>query len=266
MTVYEYQNYKKFVISWVRSQPKQGYGMYSKFADFLGTNSVVMTQIFKGDRDLNSEQAVKLSRFMGLSTLESDYFLLLVQRARAGSEDLRQTYSRQLDALRAQGQAIKNRIRHEQLTDQDKAAFYANWYVIATWLAATIPNMSSARAIAHHFHIPEDQIAGALRFMFDKGLLVKTNGRIDFGTNVIHVGHDSPYVSKHHSNWRIKAMQEMNQKRAGDLFYSAPMALSHDVLLRVRENLVRFVQETTKEVAASPSEKLACLNIDWFEF
>ena len=266
MTVFEYQNYKEFANAWVRSHPKEGYGMYSKIAHFLDSNSVMMTQIFKGPRDLSSEQAVKLSRFMGLSTLESDYLLLLVQRERAGTEELRKIYTRQLDNLRTQGQAIKNRIKHEQLTDQDKAMFYANWSVIATWLGATIPTLSSSSALSEHLRIPENQIADALRFLFDKGLLLKTKGRIDFGTNVIHVGHDSPFVSKHHTNWRVKALQEMNQKRASDLFYTAPMTLSERLMPKLREKLMLFIQELTKEVAASPSKKLACLNIDWFEF
>lgn len=266
MSVFEYGDYKRCVNDWVQAQPKAGYGVYSRMAEQLGTNSVVISQTFKGDRDLNLEQAAKLCQFMGLGTFETDYFLLLVQKARAGTHELKQILTRQLGEIRNRGQALKNRVKHEQLTDEDKALFYSNWYFIATWLAATIPQYSSLRNLSQHFRVPENVLAEVLRFLLDKGLLVKKGTGFDFGVNVTHVPHDSPYVNKHHLNWRMKALQAMDQRKESNLHYTAPMSMSHEVRGKIRDEIVQFIQKQTKVVADSPSEALVCLNIDLFDY
>jgi len=42
--------------------------------------------------------------------------------------------------------------------------------------------------------------------------------------------------------------------------------MSRELREKIRERLVQFIQKQTKEVAASPSEDLVCLNIDFFGF
>ncbi len=266
MVVFQYDGYKPCVNDWVQSQPKGGYGVYSRMADSLATTPVVISQVFRGERDLNLEQAVKLAQFMSLDTLETDYFLLLVQKERAGSHELRQILTRQLGEIRTRGTAIKNRITHRQLSDEDKSLFYSSWHFIATWLAATLPAFASTRELAHHFRVPESELTATLRFLLDRGLLVKKGAHFEFGENVIHVPHDSPHVLKHHLNWRMKALQSMDQRREADLHYTAPMAMGEELCAELREEILQFIQKQTKRVAASPSERLVCLNIDFFGY
>ncbi|MBY0469814.1 hypothetical protein K2X30_01510 [bacterium] len=109
-------------------------------------------------------------------------------------------------------------------------------------------------------------VAGVLKFLLEKKLLVKKAGQLDFGKNVVHVPHDSPFVMKHHSNWRMKALQSMDMKRSSDLHYTAPVSLSADLVPQIREELIGLIQKYTKQIADSPSESLMCLNIDWFEY
>lgn len=266
MLVFEYDDYKSYVNAWVQSHPKKGYGLFAKMAAFLETNSVIISQVFKGSRDLNLEQAAKLARFLALGTIETDHFLLLVQLARSGTSELKQIVQRQLKENLLKGQSIKNRIEHKQLTDEDKAIFYSSWHYIAIWLAAPIPELGSVSKMAKHFQLPDDIINDAIQFLLERGLLKKSGNGFDFGKNIIHVPHDSPFVAKHHSNWRIKALQSVDRKKDENLHYTAPMSLSEDIGKKIREELIQFIQKQTTKVSTSPSEKLMCLNIDWFEY
>lgn len=266
MTVFGYDDYKTFVRNWVSGQTNGGYGVFSRMAVHLDTTSVAMSQAFRGSRELSLEQATALASFMSLGTIETDFFLLLVQIGRAGSHELRKILKRQLDELRLKGQAVKHRIEHLQLTDQGKAIFYSSWHHVAVWLAAPIADLGTAREIAERLHLPENVVTDAVRFLLDKGLLVKRGRRLDLGKNVIHVPHDSPFVAKHHSNWRLKALQSMDRRKDECLHYTGPMSLSEADARKIREDLVQLIQRQTKRAAASPSEKLMCLNIDWFDF
>lgn len=264
--IFTYDNYKAWANDWVAAQPKRGYGQFRRMAAYLGTNSAAVSQIFRGDRDLNAEQAARLAEFMGLGSLEADYLLLLVQRNRAGNASLRKLIDRQIAELRGRGQAIKNRISHGQLSDEDKSTFYSHWYYVAIWLAASIPELASVSALARRFQLSDALVSDVLQFLLDRNLLVKKNGRFDFGANVIHVPHDSPFVHKHHLNWRLRALQAMDQKKTANLHYTAPVSLSRELKDSFREELVQLIQKYTKRVADAPSETTACLNLDWFEY
>ena len=50
-----------------------------------------------------------------------------------------------------------------------------------------------------------------------------------------------------------------------ELAYTAPMTLSENDAQRIRAALADVVQNVDGIVGPSPSEKLYCLNIDWFE-
>lgn len=265
MNVFEYTDYKRCVNDWLVEQPKRGYGIASKMAEFLGVNSVLISQTLKGNRDFTLEQAIKLSKFIGLSTLEADYFLLLVSERRAGSHELKQIYQRQIETLRKQSQALKNRIEHHQLTVEDQSIFYSDWSYLGAWLALTMSKFSSIQKLAAHFHLPERKLAEVVRFLLDRGLLQKTADGFDSKEDVLHVGHDSPHVTKHHLNWRIKAIQMMDQRNDNNLFYTAPMVISSELKKKIRERLVKMIQSNTREAPAAPPEELVCLNIDFFE-
>lgn len=265
MSIFECEDYKRCVNDWILEQPNSGHGQLRRIAMHLGINSVVMSQVFRGDRHLTLEQALAVTKFIGLTDIESDYFLLLVQRARTSHYELVEIFSRQLEDLRSRAGALKSRVKHQKFTDEDCATFYSHWYYSAIRLGVSIPQLSSISAIAKHLNLDRPMVAKAIEFLLSNKLLVEKNGRLDLGPQVTHIGHDSPFVGRHHANWRLKGLQAMDQKSASQLFYSGPMALSEDATKTIRKNLIELVEKCTRTAAASDSEVLRCLNIDWFE-
>lgn len=231
----------------------------------LEVNSVVMSQVFRGDRNLTLEQALAVTKFIGLTDLERDYFLLLVQRARASHHELAKVFSRQLDDLRGRASALKNRVKHQKFTDEDCATFYSHWYYSAIRLGISIPELSSTSMIAAHLKLERSMVAKVIEFLLGNKLVVEKNGRFELGPQVTHIGHDSPFVGRHHANWRLKALQAMDKKADSQLFYTGPMALSSEAAQSIRKRVIELIEKSTKTAAASNSEVLRCLNIDWFE-
>lgn len=60
-------------------------------------------------------------------------------------------------------------------------------------------------------------------------------------------------------------MTKMDAVSSEELFYTGPMALSRQTMVEVRKKLVQLIENVTKDVIASESETLACLNLDWFK-
>ncbi len=265
MNIFDFHDYKHCINTWIEEQPRNGHGQLRQMAVHLNVNSVVMSQIFRGDRDLTAEQALGVADFIGFSELETDYFVLLVQKSRAGTADLKKHYEKQLQGLHTAATALKNRVKHQKVTDEDRATFYSHWYYSAVRLGVSIPQLDSATAIANYLNLDRPLVSKVLDFLKSNDLIVEKKGRYDIGPQVTHVGPDSPFVNRHHTNWRVKGLQALEGSSEKNWFYSGPMALSHEAASDIRKILIEAVEKATKKAAPSDSEVLRCLNIDWFE-
>lgn len=264
ISIFQFDNYKDYLNKWIQTQPKSGYGQYRKLANHLGINSVVVSQIFKGDRELSLEQAISTCDFLGLTDLEKDYFMLLVQYARAGSHELKKYLSLQMYGIKKSAHSLKNRVRHQKMNNEAKSVFYSQWYYSAVRLCASIEGMNSSQNIAQLLKLDAATVKKVLDFLIEYQLVVQEKNQFRLGPSVTHIDSDSPYVIKHHTNWRLKALQSIEVNRGESLHYTGPMALSEKLAKEIRENLVSLIQSTTQKVQHSESEKLSCLNIDWF--
>ena len=226
-----------------------------------------MSQIFKGDRELNSEQALIVASFLGLSLREKDYFLLLVQRARAGTAELKQYYDSKLLDLREKNQQLSNVVvRSAVLSEEAQAIYYSNWYFSGLRLLALLDRYHSIPEIAERLSLSTDKVRYIIEFLKNHGLCEEKNGRIKASTTQTHLASTSPHVSRHHTNWRFKAIERLERASQDELFYTGPMTISMEDLPKLRQEIVEFVSSFSKMVAESPSEQTACLNIDLFKF
>lgn len=245
-------------------QPSGGHGQLRQLALRLGINSVVMSQVFRGPRDLTLEQALGVAKFIGLTELERDYFLLLVQKARAGSHDLKKVFESQIVVLRKSSKSLKNRIQHQELRNEDRATFYSQWYYSAVRLSTSMPELGSVSAIANYLHLERSLVAKVVEFLLKHQLIIQNEGRLDIGPQITHVGHDSPFVNRHHTNWRLKGLQALEKLDEVDLFYTGPMALSNEAAESIRKSIIALIEKSTTIASTSTSEEIRCLNIDWF--
>ncbi len=94
MGIFEYNDYKLFVRNRIREMARAGRGQYQKMALHLRVHPTLVSQIFRGVRDLTPEQASEVAVFLELSEPESQYFLTLVQISRAGNQRLRELLER----------------------------------------------------------------------------------------------------------------------------------------------------------------------------
>jgi len=267
MSVYSYDNYKKFFNDWVECQPRQGHGEYRRVALALGVSTTMISQIFKGDKQLSMESACELCEYLNLEEEEGDFLLLLVEFERAGSMKLSKQLKRQIQALQAKNLTLENRIRSDlELSDESKAQFYSSWCYTGVGLLIDLPEFNDAKTIAQRLELPVLFVQKILDFLIENNLCVLENGNLKMGPAKTHVGSSSNLVNQHHRNWRQLAVNKMIVSENKNLFFTGPMALSQDVANQIRKDLPNFIEEVLRKVHPSPSEVVRCLNIDWFEY
>lgn len=266
LSIYEFSDYKKFLLQWMLRAPKKGRGQRKLLAVAIGCQTPFITHVLAGDYQFSPEQAEACARWLGLKDSDTEFFLLLVMRQRAGTRGLEATLSKQISQRRAAETVLKKRLNiQDQMTSEDMMVYYNNWHFAAIHMACLIPELQTLEALEKHFRLALPQIIAALEFLTEHRLIEQSRGRFRVLKPVLHLGKESNMLMQHHSQWRLKSIEALSGKKSGDLFYSGIMSLSQEDFDWLRERLSQLLEEAITRIQASKNETLAVLNFDWFE-
>lgn len=264
-SIYEYTDYRVFLETWLSKQ--SGKGLRGKLAKAMGVSSSMLSLILNGSKNLSLEQANECLDFLGLNDREADYFFLLVELGRAGSHKLKLRLKTKISEQQSEAKKISKRLKKDlELNDEQKAIYYSSWVYTGIRNLSALESFHDAHSIASRLQIPLSVVNQTLDFLINHGLCKIQDGKLTYGPAYTHVGNDSPFVVKHHQNWRIRGFQFMEQNLAENLYYTCPMSLSKDTAEELRKHFVDVIQDVWKRVGPSKSEEVYCLNLDWFKF
>lgn len=255
-----YQDYLKYRFE------EQGRGMAKRLSEYLGVSSVAVSQVLNCQRDLSQENAYKASEFLGLTTFEKKYFMLMVDFSKAGTVELKNYFEQELLLMQKESEKIKNRYRDKnELSDEDKALFYSDKIYSAIRMGTSLDSINSLSDIANYFQLPEEKVKDILEFLLTNELCIEENKKIQRGTKSTFIPASSPYIKNHHRNWRLHSIERASILEEDELMYTAPMSLSHKDFKKIRGILLRTIQEAVEILGPSEDETLACLNIDFIK-
>lgn len=266
LSIYEFQDYKKYLLQWMGRAPNQGRGLRKQLAEAIGCQTPFITHVLGGDYHLSLEQGEACARWLGFNDTETEFFILLVIKQRAGTKGLEQIAAKQISQRRAAETVLKKRLNiKEQMSPEDQMLYYSNWYYSAIHMACLIPQLQTIESLQKYFNLSLAQIVNALEFLTEHGLIEERKSRYRVLKPVLHLEKESALMAQHHTQWRLKAMEAFLRKRNADLFYSGVISLSKDDYDWIRERLTQLLEEAIHRIKTSKDETLACLNIDWFE-
>lgn len=266
MDIFEFDDFKLYLRKLIANLPKAGHGQNKRFAEAAGVSTAFFSQILSGKRQISIEQASLLTDFLGLSDLRADYFLLLVELDRAGNESLRKRLRVRKSQLKKSAALISKRFTSTtEVGEKDQPIYYSDWIYIAIQQLTAIEEFQTEFAIAEKLNLSLKKVREVTDFLKSTGLCVEKSGRLMIGPARLHLSPQSPWIKQHHSNWRLRSLEEFNKEDPAKLFYSSPMTLSKNDYEKIRALLVSTIQSVAEIVDPSPSEELVCLNIDWFK-
>ena len=262
--IFEFTDYRSYLQHWLGASGERG--QLARLSEVSGVHKTTLSQVLKGDKDFSLEQAEKVGDFLGHNPSELEYFILLVNYARAGTKTLQQLFLKQIKKVQDDRKSLTNRVtKSRELSVEERSIYYSNWMYSAVRNTSAIPGLHSRMAIADRLRIELKVCNQIVDFLLSTGLCVESNGEIKPGPAMTHLGASSPLVSRHHGNWRVKAMDRHPSIQPHELAYTAPMTLSAEDVGKIRDLLSDLVEKTDQIVTDSPSEKLYCMNLDWFE-
>lgn len=264
ISIYDFTDYRAYLNAWIESQKSSNKGLQGKLASAAGVSSSLISFILKGEKHLSLEQAAEIAEFVGLTEKEVEYFYLLVEYGRAGSVKLQKQLKRRIEE---QSKMLANRVpQNVDLSDEIKAIYYSSWMYSGVRNLTALPGNHDIQSIAKRLALSPITIGAVLDFLLQNGLCKLVDGKLTYGPKRTHVGADSPFVVKHHQNWRLRGLQIMEERKESNMFFTSPMSLSKEAAKEVHHLLPKVVEQVMGIAGPSDSEAVYCFNLDWFEY
>jgi uncharacterized protein (TIGR02147 family) len=266
MSIFEFSEYRVFIKDSFQKMPRKGRGKSLELAAHLGTHATIVSQVLSGVRDFSEEQALEVCEFLQLSPIESDYFSLLVRHSVAGTAKLKAKLKSDLQKLKQTAKAISTRVSTERsLSDTERSVFYSSWiYAAARLYCSTKKEGRTLEEVAERFSISRQKAAEIIEFLERSGLCVRDDDTYAMGPQSTFVPQGSPYLLRHHTNWRLKAVQAAEVLSEEELMFTGVLSVSRADFILLREKMAGFIKEFSELVKGSPAEDVGCFNMDFF--
>lgn len=263
--IFDFREYKAYLRHRLRYMPKGGRGFKSVLAQHLGCQTSYVSQVLNKGADFSPEQAEMANEVLNHTALESRYFILLVEFARAGTEGLRRHYKKIIDEENHKQFLLSERIKvKEVLSEEDKSLYYSNCIFTCIHMLVSIPEYQTIEAIGRYLGLPKKVVLDILDKLVGFGCIVSVNGRYIMGPSRIHISSGSPMLLRHHTNWRVEALRRLQYHREDATRFTAISSVSKEDYNKIRKILISTVETYNKSIEESSAEELVCLNIDFF--
>jgi len=267
MNIFLFEDYKKYFVARIRDMPGRGKGQRKKIAQHLQIHSSFLTQIFRGSAHLSAEQAHSLGTYLGLSDIELRYFICLVQFNRASRPEFKKFLAKELDGIRKKSAEYSGATHTQaELTERDLSIFFSEWEFSAVYAALGIESCRTIDGASAYLNISQQQIRRIFEFLLSTGLAERDGEQVRMGKRRLHIPPGSPLVTRHHTNWRLQAIENAAlTHRRSDFQFTFPLAIGDSDERGFREQLAKMIHQLEETLKETRPTRVVCFNIDWFD-
>lgn len=266
LDLFNFIDYRAYLKAWLEHARAEGTSNLSRVSEAIGVHTSFLGHVLSGVKSLSFEQAAELSDVLNHTVLEREYFFTLLQIDRAGTQKLKKYWAEKKQLILNERDKVKSRVgKHLELSAEDRAVFYSSWIYVAIFVATAINDGQTLDQISEIFNLTRTKAEEILTFLTQTGICERDGAIYKMGKSVVYISNDSPLVVKHHTNWRMRAIQKMDTREPFELFYTSPMSMSLTDFKKIRELLAKTIESSLEICRASPAEEVVCLNIDFFK-
>jgi uncharacterized protein (TIGR02147 family) len=262
--IYTYKDYKAFIRDQI-TENRQTRGYRQLLADAAGCQRTYLSQVLNSHIELTPDHAVGMTIFWGLGASASDYFLELVSISRAGTPALKKLIQSRLDRLKRAHLDLGERIRAPTLTAGSyEAIYYSSWLFSALHIVIRLESCRTSAAVAAYLEIPEELARGYLKEMAAIGLVTEEQGQWRALASNLHLPRSSPYLWRHHQNWREFALRAAQTHDDEAIHFTSVHSLSVRDSERIADLLRELIVKSRQIIEPSKDEIVTSLCIDYF--
>ncbi len=264
LDVFTYKDYKTFIREQIEEH-RQTRGYRQLLADAAGCQRTYLSQVLNSHIELTPEHAVGMTNFWDLGSSAAEFFLELVNLSRAGTPALKKLILSRLERLKKSQGDLAERIKAPTLqAGSYEALYYSTWLFSALHIVTRLRSCRTAAGAAAYLGIPEDLVRGYLSALEDIGLVKEERGQWHSLAGNLHLPKASPYLWRHHQNWREAALREAQAPEDSSIHFTSVHSLSLRDSEKVADLLRELIVKSRQLIEPSQDEVVTSLCIDYF--
>jgi uncharacterized protein (TIGR02147 family) len=261
LSVFNFSNYKKYL----EARLKDSWGLVTKVAEAAGCQRAYLSRVLNDDVHITPDHAYGITNYFEMSPSEAEYFLALVEYARAGSRNYREFMERKIKYFRREHENLAKRLGREKIEAIEvQAQYYSAWHWSAIHVLVSIPHLQFPDEIAKKLNLPLGVVHVALQELAKSGFVRFERGRWVHASGNISLAKNSPFITYHHNNWRTRAVQDAQNRHNESIHYTNVQAMSFEAVKEIKEFVMDFVDASNKVAGSSNGEEVYCTNLDFF--
>lgn len=263
MTVFDYLDSRAYLVDDVERNGKVT-GYKTKLAAAAGCQKSYLSQVLRGHWNLTQEHGLGLCQFWNFSELETDYFLELVSYTKVSLPGLKQRIKKKLQTIKSSHQDLGSRFQENKVAERNQKIYYSSWHFGALHILSSIPAYQTVEAMSSRLSLPPAFIKDCLLELKRMGLVKDVQGRWEIQHGHIHLSRTSELNSFNHSNWRQRAVLDSQSKDTDGLHYTVVQSQSVEDFQKIKDLLLKTIDQTRKVVASSREEEAVGFCLDFF--
>lgn len=257
-----YIEYLRAIISENRNHK----GYRTDLAKAANCHRTHISLVLSGRNHLTLEQACGITKYWNFGALEQQYFLGLVELARAGTPALKNVLKARLEKLKKEREDLAVRFDVPKLEDSVLTHdYYLSWEVSAIHLLVAVKQLVKVTDLSKRLNLPKEIVESALFRLKKMGLVAQEGDTWKVTVQRLHAPKGSVSEILHQINWRNQAIQRVPRSIQDDLHYTGLYTLSRKDIEVLREKIVEFIELTRAIVHPSPEEEIVCFTCDYFK-
>lgn len=264
-TLYTYTDYKIFLNDYINDK-KNEWGLLTKMSDAIGCQRPYLSRCLHQEVHLTMDHAYQMTRFLTLDENESEYFLSLVEHARASTISYKKKLELKLNKLRTQDEELKiSASRPITSLNGGEIFYYSTWIPIAIHILTSIPEYQTLSAICEKLNLDKITVELHLQQLESLNLITKKLNKWIFKSGEMHLSKESPLNPTHLNNWRQKAVLKSQHRASDNFHYSVVQSLDEVAYQEIRKSVIKIISDFSKYAGPAPAKEIACFNIDLFK-
>jgi uncharacterized protein (TIGR02147 family) len=261
-----YSDYRQFLIDLSERRKVQGQ-THAELAREIGCQAAYFSQVLRGKVDLTEEHLHKLSLFLDLNEIETEFLLILIREAKAGSVDLKRHLAKQREKLLRSAEELGPRLKIKSVRSLPTDF---NIYYVSTWMPSVIhvatscPEMQTVDAISKRFQIEAEVVLFHLQRLERHGLVRYSDERWLFDGSSTHFSKNSPLDIQLQTARRLHAINKFSFRKEGNVHYSVVFGTDAGTMDKLKARLLDLIEEIHREIEPSQSEEVCALCLDLF--
>jgi uncharacterized protein (TIGR02147 family) len=264
LSVLNAEGYRSYIKDWLASQT-QSHGLRSEMCAAMGCQNAHLTRTIREEVHLTMDQAFRLTNYFKLNKAESSFFLKLVEHDRAGDPLYRKQLKEEMAQIKKEQENLAKRFQQDRIDNLEKEmTYYSSWHWIAVHYMTEIERYQDPETMAARLGLSEQFVRRTLEVLEGFQLVKRVGDKWQLNSGSIHLPKTSPLNSIQHNNWRQRAVLKSQNTEDDGVHFTVVQTLSHDDFEKIKQMILKTIDEYRKIARPSAPEELICFECDFF--